>query len=165
MFQLRLSSAHAPHKLPKASLLAGAALLGLWSLPSTGAQVNALFNVSVTLLPTPVSTPPVVVPGAPVITPPSLPLSAFCTKDNLPTARGAVVTVVCSTGAVVDINPGPNAHPQTPIHGGAYRYVTNVTHTGMQTDAENSFLGAGTTTAWRIVRLAERDYLEFTLGW
>ena len=161
MFHSKLSSVQSP----KALLLAGAALLGMWSLPSTAAQVNALFNVSVTLIPAPVTTPPVVVPGAPIITPPGLPVSAFCTKNNLPNAHGAVVTVVCSTGAVVDINPGLNAHSQTPIHGGAYRYVTNVTHTGMQTVAENSFLGAGTTTAWRVVRLAERDYLELTLGW
>ncbi len=145
--------------------LALATFINAWSLPSLAGQATGQFVVSVKFIPAVVQTPPVT-PSVPVITqPPGLPISAFCTKNNLPNAHGAIVTVVCSTGAVVDINPGPNAHSQTPIHGGAYRYVTNVTHTGMQTVAENSFLGAGTTTAWRVVHLTGRDYLEMTLGW
>jgi len=96
---------------------------------------------------------------------PGLPVSAFCTKNNLPTAHGAVVTVVCSTGAVVDIEPGNNTSVSTPTHGGSYRYVTHVTPTGDLRGTVDPFGGAGTTTAWRVVRLSEREYLEMTLGW
>ena len=149
----------------KTLLVVCAVLFGTWSVPSSAAQVNALFNVSVTLLPAPVTSPPATAPTPPAPIPPGLPISAFCTRDNLPAAHGAVVTVVCATGAVVDIEPGPNARPQIPIHGGVYRYITNVSETGASTEVANSFLGAGTTTAWRVVRLANRDYLELTLGW
>lgn len=77
-----------------------------------------------------------------------------------------MVTVVCSTGAVVDIEPGKQAgHPYTPMHGGSYRYVTHVTPNGNLADTEDAFGGAGTTTAWRVVHLTGRDYLEMTLGW
>lgn len=150
----------------KKTLIAlSAMLIGAWSVPSSAVQINTLFNVSVTLLPAPVTSPPATAPTPPAPIPPGLPISAFCTKDKLPAAHGVVVTLVCATGAVVDIAPGPNARPQIPIHGGAYRYITNVSETGVSTEVANSFLGAGTTTAWRVVRLANRDYLELTLGW
>ena len=143
-----------------------AALIGAWALPSTAGQASSQFNVSVSLLPAPVQPTTPATPPKPVIVPPGIPISAFCTKNNIPSAHGAVVTVVCSTGAVVEIEPGKQAgHPYTPMHGGSYRYVTHVTPNGYLADTEDAFGGAGTTTAWRVVRLTGRDYLEMTLGW
>ena len=76
-----------------------------------------------------------------------------------------MVTVVCTTGAVVAIEPGRDGQPFTPMHGGAYRYVTNITPNGDLSDTMDAFSGAGTTTAWRVVKSTDRDYLEMTLGW
>ena len=93
------------------------------------------------------------------------PSSAFCRSSNLPDSFGAVVTVVCSTGAVVDIAPGRTSAPLSPMHGGAYRYVTQVWRSGDAVDIVDASTGAGTTTSWRVVTLANRDYLEMTLAW
>ena len=159
MFQLPKS----PLRATQAIALTCAALVGVWALPGAAGQASSLFNVSVTLIPAPVTVP--VTPAAPVIVPPGIPVSAFCTKDNLPSAHGAIVTVVCSTGAVVGIEPGRSGQPLTPMHGGAYRYVTHVYPNGALFDTVDAFSGAGTTTAWRVVHLTGRDYLEMTLGW
>ena len=148
--------------------LACAMFVGTWSLHSTAGSVSSSFKVSVTLIPAPAPAQPAnpATPPKPVISPPGLPVSAFCTKNNIPSAHGAVVTVVCSTGVVVEIEPGSHAgHPYTPMHGGAYRYVTHVTPNGALADTVDAFGGAGTTTAWRVVHLTGRDYLEMTLGW
>ena len=126
-------------KASKVLMSIGAVVLVVWSLQSVAAQGTGSFNVSVTLLPAPVTSPPATAPTPPAPIPPGLPISAFCTRDNLPAAHGAVVTVVCATGAVVDIEPGPNARPQIPIHGGAYRYITNVSETGVSTEVANVF--------------------------
>lgn len=141
-----------------------AVFLGMWTFPSFAGQTNNGFLVSVTLIPAP-KAPPVVPPNAPPIVPPGLPISAFCKKNNIPSAHGAVVTVVCTTGAVVAIEPGHDGQPFTPMHGGAYRYVTQVTPNGDLSDTVDAFGGAGTTTAWRVVKSTDRDYLEMTLGW
>lgn len=146
-------------------------LMGAWALPSAATSVhtaNSLFNVTVKLTPAPVTVPPANAPTAnapPAIVPPGLPVSAFCTKNNVPTAHGAIVTVVCTTGAVVDIEPGNTGQPLTPMHGGAYRYVTHVTPNGGLIDTLDTFGGAGTVTSWRVVDLTDRNYLEMTLGW
>lgn len=156
------------HSATKAVLLTVGILMGAWALPSASAPAahtaSSLFSVSVTLTPAPPTVPPVT-PVPPVIVPPGLPVSAFCTKNNVPSAHGALVTIVCATGAVVDIEPGTSGHPLNPMHGGAYRYVTHVSPTGELLDTVDAFSGAGTTTAWRVVHLAGRDYLEMTLGW
>ena len=142
--------------------LALATFINAWSLPSLAAQATGQFVVSVKFIPAVVQTPPVT-PSVPVITqPPGLPVSAFCTKNNIPSAHGAIVTVVCSTGAVVDVDSG---HPYSPMLGGSYRYVTHVALNGTLADTVDAFGGAGTTTAWRLVKSSYRDYLEMTLGW
>lgn len=152
----------------KAVLLTTGILMGAWVLPSAGATAlhtaNTGFSVSVTYTPAPPTVPPAT-PVRPVIVPPGLPVSAFCTKNNVPSAHGAIVTVVCSTGAVVDIAPGNTGQPLTPLNGNAYRYVTHVTPNGGLIDTLDTFAGAGTFTSWRVVHLADRNYLEMTLGW
>ncbi|RLJ63711.1 hypothetical protein DFR35_2343 [Sulfurisoma sediminicola] len=94
--------------------------------------------------------------------------SAFCTRGPDTTTFGAVVTVVCATGAVVDIRP-PGAQGRfLPIHGGAYRFlhVSEYVLPGMQIPGGiYVYTGVGTVTTWRIINLADRDYLEMLMGW
>ena len=125
-----------------------------WSLASAGTTSSSAFTVKVQF--TPASKTP---------SPPGLPISAFCKKNNIPSGHGAVVTVVCTTGAVVAIEPGRDGQPFNPVHGGAYRYVANVSPNGDLSNTVDAFGGAGTTTAWRVVKSTNREYLEMTLGW
>jgi hypothetical protein len=78
---------------------------------------------------------------------------------------GAIVTIVCSTGAVVDISPGRSGMPWSPMHGGAYRFATEVERVDNTFRISDSDTGTGTTTSWRIVNLANREYLEMTVAW
>ena len=139
------------HQNRFAVALAAAVALTTWALPSAALQLGGNFVVKVKFI-----------AGK---TPPGLPISAFCKKNNIPSGRGAVVTVVCTTGAVVAIEPGHDGQPFNPMHGGAYRYVTNVAPNGDLSDTVDAFSGAGTTTAWRVVKSSDREYLEMTLGW
>lgn len=93
------------------------------------------------------------------------PESAFCKTDPGGLAFGAVATIVCSTGAVVDIAPGRPGLPLSPMHGGAYRFVTEVWRSGNRFDVVDVSPGIGTTTMWRVVNLTNRDYLEMTVAW
>lgn len=153
-----------PNRVHQAALLTLAVFLGAWVPPGFAGQTNNAFLVTVQLIPAPQS-PVLAPPGTPPIVPPGLPISAFCQKNNIPSAHGALVTVVCTTGAVVAIEPDRDGQPFTPMHGGAYRYVTQVTPNGDLSDTLDAFGGAGTTTAWRLVKSSYRDYLEMTLGW
>ena len=122
-----------------------AALLGLTAVPVNAAQVSGQFNVTVNLQ--------------------STSSSAFCRSSNALGSFGATVTVVCSTGAVVDISPGSTGMPWSPMHGGANRYVTQVFWNGDWVESLNDTPGAGTITSWRVVNLLNRNYVELTVGW
>ena len=80
-------------------------------------------------------------------------------------AFGARATVVCATGALVDIVPGKTGGPWAPMHGGAYRFITQVTWNGDWMDTIDDSSGNGTITSWRVVKLPTYSYLELTLGW
>ncbi|RPJ48654.1 MAG: hypothetical protein EHM16_01760 [Betaproteobacteria bacterium] len=95
----------------------------------------------------------------------TMPESAFCQTDPGGLAFGAVATIVCATGAVVDIAPGRAGAPLSPMHGGAYRFVTEVWRSGNRFETVDVSPGIGTTTLWRVVHLANRDYLEMTVAW
>jgi len=99
--------------------------------------------------------------------------SAFCRSDSMPGSFGATVTLVCSTGVVVDISPGRGPYRQgDPLHphgflqfGGAYRYVTQVNWAGQILGPVDIYSGLGTITSWRVVNLVDREYVEMTLNW
>ncbi len=93
------------------------------------------------------------------------PSSGLCRSSSLPGAFGATATVVCATGAVVDLEPGRLGQPWIPTHGGAYRYVTQVNSGAGPLGIIDVYSGIGTVTAWRVISMAEREYLEMTVGW
>ncbi len=92
----------------------------------------------------------------------SAPVRVFCTSNAGAGNFGATVTVVCSTGAVVGI-AGPENFRS--VNGGAYRYLLQVKN-GEQTVGEiDALTGSGTITGWKVVKLANQEYVELTLGW
>lgn len=91
------------------------------------------------------------------------PGSSFCRVSDMPGAFGAIVTVVCSTGVVVQIDTPPGQSSSLPIHGGAYRFLPPVSWAGVMSDDMNA--GLGTVTSWRVIKLADRDLLEMTVRW
>ena len=117
--------------------------------PATGAQRSGQFEVAIVLSAESRPTPD----------------SAFCRSTNLPGAFGATVTVVCSTGVVVDVSSGESGMPWVPMHGGAYRYLVQVRRADELLATVDSYTGLGTVTSWRVVQLANREYVELTVGW
>jgi hypothetical protein len=92
----------------------------------------------------------------------SAPVRVFCNSQVGAGSYGATVTVVCSTGAVVGID-GPDRF--TSAHGGAYRYLLQVKR-GQQVVGEiDTLTGSGSITGWQVVKLANQEYVELTLGW
>jgi hypothetical protein len=89
----------------------------------------------------------------------------FCTLDNSSRAYEAVVTVVCGTGAVVQVSPPIGWRGWKPVHGGAYRFLLPAWPSGVMSEESDFFNGLGTVTSWRLVSLKDRDYLEMTLRW
>ena len=92
----------------------------------------------------------------------------ICSRHTDPSTFGAIVNIVCATGAFVGLEAPKNAVAWTPVHGGAYRFtrvnpdeiraVSYVQSTG-------SYTGVGTVTSWRMVSLADREYLEMLIDW
>jgi hypothetical protein len=94
--------------------------------------------------------------------------TGFCTYGPGRSTFGAVVTVVCGTGVVADIGAPKTAAPWPALHGGAYRYAhvaENELPGTRLVDGVDSYTGPGTITSWRMVSLADRNYLEVQIGW
>jgi hypothetical protein len=94
--------------------------------------------------------------------------TGFCTSGPGKATFGAVVTVVCGTEVVVDIEAPKTAMPWTPLHGSAYRYdhiAENELPGSRLAGGVDSYTGVGTVTSWRMVSMADRDYLEVQIGW
>ena len=138
------------HGLVRAACLSFASVLLLAGAGSHAGQTQGQFNVTVNLQ-----------------TSATAPQSAFCKTDPGGLAFGAVATIVCATGVVVDLAPGRPGAPLSPMHGGAYRFVTEVWRSGLGLifDAEDGSAGTGTTTSWRVVNLTHREYLEMLVAW
>jgi hypothetical protein len=96
------------------------------------------------------------------------PASGFCTSGPGKSTYGAVVTVVCETGVVVDIEAPRTAVSWTALHGGAYRYwhaAENELPGSRSVGGLDSYTGSGTITSWRMVSLADSDYVEMQISW
>ena len=160
------------------ALKAGVAItLGLWTLEGFAAQANNTFEVRVRLqqagvFPPPNPIPPIPTPPPPAPPAPSVPGggsgnagNGLCLNTTSADNFGARATVVCSTGALVDLSPGRSENPWIPMHGGAFRYVTQVFWNGDWIESIDDSPGTGTVTSWRRVNLLNREYLELTIGW
>ncbi|HSI37583.1 MAG TPA: hypothetical protein VK946_00765 [Methylotenera sp.] len=123
-------------------------LLSLSILPAQATQLNSQFNVTVNLQ-----------------TAASTSNSAFCRMTDAPGSFGAAITIVCTTGAIVDISPDKAGIPNLPTHGGAYRYLFQASLSGNLLGTIDSYVGTGTATSWRIINLTGRDYLEMLVNW
>ena len=94
--------------------------------------------------------------------------SGICIKSMGQDTMGAVVRVACATGTVIDIQTPKGAVSWMPIHGGAYRFtrLSEIEMSGAEIfESTESYHGVGTVTSWRMVNLADRDYLELLIGW
>lgn len=96
----------------------------------------------------------------------SAPESAFCRSSNAPGSFGATITVVCATGAVVDIAPrNTGGMPWSPMHGGAYRYLFSSNAAGYKLDSIDDYAGVGSIASWRVIDLSSWKYLEMLVNW
>ena len=95
---------------------------------------------------------------------PTLPKSAFC-QTTPALAFGALVTVVCATGEVVNIDAPAGSIPGVPIHGGAYRVVLSRTFSPGLPNFYDSFSGYGMASSWRVIQVGDRSYYELLMGW
>ena len=136
-----------------AKIFSLAVLLGVSAVSTHAGSASGQFNVTVELQPA---------------TGPVAPSSAFCVKGPGPDTFGAIVTIVCATGVVVDVKAPRTAAPWVPIHGGAYRYTHLAGQElpgGRLMGGIDSYTGVGTVTTWRRVSLPDQDYLEMLVGW
>ncbi len=129
------------------ALCVGGLISSVPTRPVYAAPVSGQFNVTVNLISS-ANPPPV--------------NAAFC-RASEPSAFGALVTVVCSTGEVVDISASANRVSRAPTHGGAYRYILR--RPGELPLPVDSFSELGTIATWRVIQQADRNYLELMVGW
>ena len=125
-----------------------AGLVLMCASPARAVQLSTGFNVTIKLQP---AQPPA--------------NTALCKSSNIPGAFGATVTIVCATGAIIDLAPNSPRQPYVPTHGGAFRYVTQVSNASGLLGTVDVYSGVGTITTWRVISAAQREYLEMTVGW
>jgi hypothetical protein len=111
------------------------------SLPASAREVASHFSVSVTLRSAAGS-------GG---------NAGVCRTDTGVGSFGAAVTVVCGTTP-------ERGSSWLPISGDAYRFLTHVVSRELSGTID-SYAGVGTSTAFRVVNLAGREYVEMTVGW
>jgi hypothetical protein len=90
---------------------------------------------------------------------------AFCINRDKPDAFGARVIVICKTGEIVQLAGSDPENLWLPIHGGANRYIANLTNSGSYRGTVNGYMSAGTVASWRQVSFTNRDYLELLVAW
>jgi hypothetical protein len=121
-------------------------VLGTASMTNEAAQTGASFTVAVKVQPAIES------------------VSGLCRSNTGTGAFGATVTVVCGTGVVTAVEGIGRGMPWIPTHGGAYRFLTHISKENLAGTID-SYAGVGTSTAFRVVSLAGREYVEMTVGW
>ncbi len=124
-----------------------AVLLGFWVMPSQAKQTSSQFAVSLTL------------------TTNGQPVSGLCRSATQVGIFGAAVVVVCSTGEAVDFSGDASTLPWTTMQDSPYRFVTQVSRGGESLGTVDSYTGGATATSWRVIRLANRDYIEMMVHW
>jgi hypothetical protein len=135
----------------RAFACAVASILALAGTDCSAGQAMSSFMVEVNADKSSLQTPPAAQTG-------------LCRRADVPGAFGAIVTVVCATGAVVSIDPR-NGSPWGPTHGGAYRFLPPRSAAGVDSSGMDINTGLGTVTSWRVVRYSDYAYLELTVRW
>jgi hypothetical protein len=90
--------------------------------------------------------------------------AGVCRMDTGVGAFGAAVTVVCGTPGTGSDGTLPPGTFWRPINSDAYRFLTHVVSRELSGTID-SYAGVGTSTAFRVVNLAGREYVEMTVGW
>ena len=94
----------------------------------------------------------------------ALPKSTFC-QTTPAVAFGALVTVVCATGEVVNVAPQAGAAPGVPTFGRAYQVVLSRTFSPGLSNFTDSSAGFGVASSWRVMQMGDQDYYELLMGW
>ena len=137
-----------PQPAVSAKAFSLAALLVLCTQPSYAGQANSQFKVLINLQ-----------SGI------GVPNAGVCSSSSRIGTFGEVVTVECSTGKVVTFSGNTSKLPWTTMQDGSYRFFTHYSEKPVSLGTLDIYAGGGTVTSWRIVRLANRDYIELMVGW
>ena len=129
-------------------LLACAFLIGTWAAPAHAGVAQASFAVKINLLPS---------NGI-------APSTGLCRSSSMIGTFGSTMTVSCATGAPSSFSGNTNTLPWTKKQDNSYRFVTQVSRAGELLGTIDIFTG-GSVTSWRVIRLANRDYLEMMVHW
>jgi hypothetical protein len=125
-----------------------ATLLVLCIQPSYAGQANSQFKVLINLQSNS-----------------GTPNAGVCRSSSRVGNFGEVVTVECTTGKVVTFSGNTNNLPWTGMQDGSYRFLTQLSEEPVSLGTLDVYAGGGTVTSWRIVHLANRDYIELMVGW
>jgi len=89
----------------------------------------------------------------------------ICRSSTQIGAFGRSVTIICSSGEIVDFSGDTSGLPWTKGKEGAYRFVTVVPSSEEELDTVQRYSGLGPVSNWHMVRLVDRAYLELTIIW
>ena len=129
---------------PSFFLLACIYLLSSWAVPAYALTAQNSFSVSINVQPA---------------------NTALCKSASSIGIFGAAVTVICSTGAFASYSDYDSKLPWTAMQDSTYRFVTQISRSGETLGTVDSYTGGGTVTSWRVIKLANRDYLEMMVHW
>ena len=125
-----------------------AVLPALWPLPCQAAQISSQFDVLISLQ----SEGTVFNAG-------------LCRSSTEVGVFGRAVTVLCSTGEAVGFSGDTMSLPWSETQGSSFRFVAIAPSSVDSLDPKKIYASLGTISSWRIVKLANRDYLELLISW
>jgi len=129
---------------PSQYLLACTFMMSVWATPAFAGTAQTSFAVKINLLD---------------------PNFALCRSTSSIGIFGAAVTVFCSTGTFSGYSDNDPKLPWTAMQDSTYRFVTQISRSGETLGTVDSYTGGGTVTSWRVIKLANRDYLEMMVHW
>jgi hypothetical protein len=130
----------ARHKIAATALAKGAAAAFILAqLPAQAGQATASLQVAVTLQ---VGAPPE--------------FGACKAGEVVQTPLGVTATVSCTP-----LQPAPAPQKPSAVVSSVLFHIQRGSWLGIADET----MGLGTVTSWRVIRLADRDYLEMMVGW
>lgn len=114
------------------------------AVPGIAAQASAQFDVMITLR-----------------SAEKKPQTGLC-DSSLATDAAIAPTVVCGFVPGRDLLVNAPPRPRAVYEGSGFRYISYITGPAGSVDI---FTAAGTSTAFRLVNWADREYIEMTVGW